>query len=92
MRSRKENDDNGEVDSGATKNVDGLVSRPQTTTQQCLAVTYPSILIRQPRGIANLATVTGICRLRAHFKVTGKVAADDAVPQAVTQAGEFLNQ
>jgi len=47
---------------------------------------------RQPRGTINLVTVTGTPNFNTHRIVTGSVAADEAVPHAVTQAGEHLIQ
>jgi hypothetical protein len=44
-------------------------------------------LTRQPSGTANLVTVTGTPRSNTHRMVTGSVAAEEAVPHAVIQAG-----
>ena len=54
--------------------------------------THPSILTKHPRGTTNFTTVSGTPLALQHLNVTGKVAALLAVPQAVIQAGEFLNQ
>jgi hypothetical protein len=50
------------------------------------------MLIRQPRGTTSFVTVTETPPSKTHLIVTGSVAADDAVPQAVIQAGLHVNQ
>ena len=43
--------------------------------------TYPSILIKAPKGTVNLLTVSGTPLALTHLKVTGSVAAELALPQ-----------
>ena len=50
------------------------------------------MLIKQPKGTVNFAIVSGTPCARTVFKVTGRVAAEEAVPQAVIQAGEDFSQ
>lgn len=53
---------------------------------------YPSMLIRVPSGVVNLYTFCGILFSSKQRIVTGRVAADEAEPQAVIQAGECFSQ
>jgi hypothetical protein len=50
------------------------------------------MLIKQPRGTAKLTIVLGTFCFRSTRIVTGRVAAELAVPQAVATAGIHLNQ
>lgn len=50
------------------------------------------MLISAPRGTVNRETICGTPRAVTQRSVTGMVAAEDAEPQAVIQAGEFLSQ
>lgn len=50
------------------------------------------MLIKAPSGSVNLQTVCGIPRFSDVRMVTGSVAAEEAVPQAVIHAGEHLSQ
>lgn len=52
----------------------------------------PSMLIRAPRGMVKSQMVSGTLRAFAILRDIGMVAAEEAVPQAVSHAGEQLNQ
>lgn len=52
----------------------------------------PSMLTSVPSGMVNLATELGIPRSSATERVTGMVAAEDAVAHAVIQERAHLNQ
>lgn len=79
----EEDDSDGEVDGGTAQSAQ---------IHRLMRETYPSMLMRHPRGTTNLDSVFGTPRSATHFKVTGKVAADEAVPHAVIHALEHLNQ
>jgi hypothetical protein len=50
------------------------------------------MLTRQPSGTVNLLTVLDTPAWRTTLRDKGRVAAEDAVPHAVIQAGEHRNQ
>ena len=79
----EEDDDDRKVDCGSSHQLKAPLMR---------LATYPSMLIKQPKGTENLDKVLGTPRSITHFIVRGKVAAEEAVPHAVIHALEHLNQ
>lgn len=81
-----EDDTGGEVDGGS---IASLAKRAYTSLH---GSPYPSIFTKQPRGTTKSVTVCGTPCALTTLRDIGSVAADEAEPQAVIQAGAHLNQ